>query len=60
LNLADGLLKGLSFSAIEEMIGFPKDFGSFIMGDESGKWKLNNFLVEIWFKNHICTEVVTA
>lgn len=60
LNLANGLFKGLSLSEIEQMIGLPKNFGSFDYGIEVGKWKLSNFLVEIWFKNQICTEVVTA
>lgn len=57
LNLANELFKGLSLSEIEQMIGLPKHFGSFDYGLEAGKWKLSNFLVEIWFKNQICTEV---
>jgi len=60
LNLANGLFKDLSLSEIEQMIGLPKDFGSFDYGVEAGKWKLSDFLVEIWFKNQICTEVVTV
>ncbi|SMC61283.1 hypothetical protein SAMN04488101_101712 [Pedobacter nyackensis] len=42
------------------MIGLPKNFGSFDYGIEAGNWKLSDCLVEIWFKNQICTEVVMA
>lgn len=55
----NGLFKGLTLSEIEQMIGFPQQFGSFDHGVEAGKWKLNNFLIEIWFKNQICTEAIT-
>ncbi|MFA4867892.1 MAG: hypothetical protein WC623_06835 [Pedobacter sp.] len=57
LNLANQLFKELTLTEIEQMIGFPKHFGSFDYGIEAGTWKLNNSLVEIWFKNQICTEV---
>jgi hypothetical protein len=60
LDLADKLFKELTLSEIEQMIGFPQQFGSFDYGIEAGKWKLNNFLIEIWFKNQICTEVTMA
>ncbi|MNY44275.1 hypothetical protein D3C86_1792890 [compost metagenome] len=60
LDLADKLFKDLTLSQIEQMIGFPQQFGSFDYGIEAGKWKLNNFLIEIWFKNQICTEVTMA
>ncbi|MDR6785159.1 hypothetical protein ABIE26_003857 [Pedobacter africanus] len=58
LNLANTLFKGFSLSEIEQMIGLPKSFGSFDYGVEAGNWKFNNFMVEIWFKNQVCTEVV--
>lgn len=38
LNLANTLFKGLSLSEIEQMIGFPKSFGSFDYGIEAGKY----------------------
>lgn len=53
----DKLFKDLSLAEIEQMAGFPKSFGSFDYGIEAGRWKLENLLVEIWFKNQICTEV---
>ncbi|MNQ77755.1 hypothetical protein D3C85_926430 [compost metagenome] len=58
LDLANRLFKGLSLAEIEQMIGLPKSFGSFDYGIEAGNWKLENFLIEIWFKNQTCTEVV--
>ncbi|MEQ7801843.1 hypothetical protein ABDJ41_18755 [Pedobacter sp. ASV1-7] len=60
LDLANKLFKELTLSEIEQMIGVPQQFGSFDYGIEAGKWKLNNFLIEIWFKNQICTEATMA
>ncbi|WP_448633989.1 hypothetical protein [Pedobacter panaciterrae] len=60
LDLANRLFIGLSLAETEQMIGLPQNFGSFDFGVEAGTWKVSNFRMEIWFKNQICTEVLTV
>ena len=60
IDMVNQLFKGLSLTEIEQMIGLPENFGSFDYGIEAGKWHLSNFLIEIWFKNQICTEVAAV
>ncbi|QIL37909.1 hypothetical protein G7074_00580 [Pedobacter sp. HDW13] len=57
IDLINKLFKDLSLAEIEQMVGFPKSFGSFDYGIEAGRWKLENLLVEIWFKKQVCTKV---